>query len=70
MTSEEIGSTHSWNWTSHLALECAPHLIRLRSRYNGQWKQEQTHRGINLTYEKLISYFGYTKIFRLQFLQF
>lgn len=63
MIPDEIGSTHSWNWTSHLALECAPHSVRLRSRYNShvsQWKQEQTHAGI-----KLISYFGSRKIFKV-----
>ncbi|XP_029940828.1 leukemia inhibitory factor receptor-like [Salarias fasciatus] len=34
----------SWNWTSHLSLDCAPHSVRLRSRYDNQtspWKQEQ-----------------------------
>ncbi|TKS84082.1 Leukemia inhibitory factor receptor [Collichthys lucidus] len=45
VTPEQIGSTHSWNWTSHLALECASHSVRLRSRYKNQtspWKHEQT----------------------------
>ncbi|TDH01745.1 hypothetical protein EPR50_G00165790 [Perca flavescens] len=40
---DQIGSTHSWNWTSYLALECASHSVRLRSRYKNhtsQWKQE------------------------------
>ncbi|TMS08145.1 Leukemia inhibitory factor receptor [Larimichthys crocea] len=44
VTPEQIGSTHSWNWTSHLALECASHSVRLRSRYKNQtssWKHEQ-----------------------------
>ncbi|XP_008298399.1 leukemia inhibitory factor receptor-like [Stegastes partitus] len=44
VTHDQIGSTHSWNWTSYLALECAAHSVRLRSRYNNQtspWKQEK-----------------------------
>uniref|UniRef100_A0A3B5BHK3 Leukemia inhibitory factor receptor-like n=1 Tax=Stegastes partitus TaxID=144197 RepID=A0A3B5BHK3_9TELE len=36
VTHDQIGSTHSWNWTSYLALECAAHSVRLRSRYNNQ----------------------------------
>uniref|UniRef100_A0AAQ6IK65 Fibronectin type-III domain-containing protein n=1 Tax=Anabas testudineus TaxID=64144 RepID=A0AAQ6IK65_ANATE len=42
---DQIGSTHLWNWTSHLALECASHTVRLSSRYKNQtspWKLEQT----------------------------
>ncbi|XP_040013095.1 leukemia inhibitory factor receptor-like [Xiphias gladius] len=45
VTHEQIGSPHSWNWTSHLALECASHTVRLSSRYENRtspWKQEQT----------------------------
>nr|XP_046231697.1 leukemia inhibitory factor receptor-like isoform X2 [Scatophagus argus] len=41
----QIGLTHSWNWKSHLAMECASHLVRLRSRYNNHtslWKEVQT----------------------------
>ncbi|XP_061836587.1 leukemia inhibitory factor receptor-like isoform X4 [Nerophis lumbriciformis] len=42
---DQIGSTHYWNWTSHFALECATHTLRLSSRYknqSSQWKQERT----------------------------
>nr|XP_057912083.1 leukemia inhibitory factor receptor-like [Doryrhamphus excisus] len=42
---DQIGSTHSWNWTSHLALECTAHTLRLSSRYKNQTsgrKQEHT----------------------------
>ncbi|XP_068430321.1 leukemia inhibitory factor receptor-like [Clinocottus analis] len=42
---EQIESTHSWNWTSYLALECASHSVRLGSRYKKQtspWKQNRT----------------------------
>ncbi|XP_071322498.1 leukemia inhibitory factor receptor-like [Trachinotus anak] len=45
VTPDQIGSTHFWNWTSHLALECASHSVRLSSRYKNQTsprKQEQT----------------------------
>ncbi|XP_070781233.1 leukemia inhibitory factor receptor-like [Enoplosus armatus] len=44
VTPDQIGSTHSWNWTSYLALECASHSVRLRSLYKNHtspWKQEQ-----------------------------
>ncbi|XP_032395120.1 leukemia inhibitory factor receptor [Etheostoma spectabile] len=43
VTPDQIGSTHSWNWTSYLALECASHSVRLSSRYKNHtspWKQE------------------------------
>ncbi|KAF1377170.1 hypothetical protein PFLUV_G00197820 [Perca fluviatilis] len=43
VTPDQIGSTHSWNWKSYLALECASHSVRLRSRYKNhtsQWNQE------------------------------
>ncbi|XP_037609526.1 leukemia inhibitory factor receptor-like isoform X2 [Sebastes umbrosus] len=46
---DQIGSTHSWNWTSYLALECASHSVRLRSRHKNHkspWKQEQTLPGM------------------------
>uniref|UniRef100_A0A8D3AIV2 Fibronectin type-III domain-containing protein n=1 Tax=Scophthalmus maximus TaxID=52904 RepID=A0A8D3AIV2_SCOMX len=33
VTPDQIGSTHFWNWTSHLALECVSHSVRLSSRY-------------------------------------
>ncbi|XP_044030554.1 leukemia inhibitory factor receptor-like isoform X2 [Siniperca chuatsi] len=49
VTPDQIGSTHSWNWTSHLALECASHSVRLSSRYKNHtspWKQEQSLPGI------------------------
>ncbi|KAM9338351.1 leukemia inhibitory factor receptor-like [Symphorus nematophorus] len=42
VTPDQIGSPHSWSWTSPLVLECAS--VRLRSRYKNQtslWKQEQ-----------------------------
>ncbi|XP_057674845.1 leukemia inhibitory factor receptor-like [Corythoichthys intestinalis] len=42
---EQIRATHSWNWSSHLALECASHKLKLRSRsgnHTSQWEQEQT----------------------------
>ncbi|XP_061657607.1 leukemia inhibitory factor receptor-like isoform X3 [Syngnathoides biaculeatus] len=45
VTSTQIGSTHSWNWSSHLATECASHMLKLRSRFancTSQWKLEQT----------------------------
>ncbi|KAM9322394.1 oncostatin-M-specific receptor subunit beta-like isoform 2-T2 [Pholidichthys leucotaenia] len=40
----QIRSRHSWNWTSHLPLECAFHSVRLRSQYGNytsQWKEER-----------------------------
>ena len=43
---DQIGSIHSWNWTSHLALECASHSVRLRSRHSNRtspWKEETLH---------------------------
>ncbi|XP_078128379.1 oncostatin-M-specific receptor subunit beta-like isoform X2 [Sander vitreus] len=43
VTPDQIRSTHSWNWTSYLALECASHSVRLRSRYKNHtspWNQE------------------------------
>ncbi|XP_031143128.1 leukemia inhibitory factor receptor-like isoform X1 [Sander lucioperca] len=43
VTPDQIGSTHSWNWTSYLALECTSHSVRLRSRYKNYtspWNQE------------------------------
>ncbi|XP_026030347.1 uncharacterized protein LOC113026112 [Astatotilapia calliptera] len=39
----QIGSTHSWKWTSHLPSQCARHSVRLRSQYNNQsspWMQK------------------------------
>lgn len=42
-TPAQMGSTHSWKWTSHLPLQCASHSVRLRSRHNNQsspWMQE------------------------------
>ncbi|XP_034752110.1 leukemia inhibitory factor receptor-like isoform X2 [Etheostoma cragini] len=48
VTPDQIGSTHSWNWTSYLALECASHSVRLSSRYKNHtspWNQE-TLRGV------------------------
>ncbi|XP_045897937.1 leukemia inhibitory factor receptor-like isoform X4 [Micropterus dolomieu] len=45
VTPDQIGATHSWNWTSHLPLECASHSVRLTSRYKNHtspWKQEQS----------------------------
>uniref|UniRef100_A0A3P9AUN2 Fibronectin type-III domain-containing protein n=1 Tax=Maylandia zebra TaxID=106582 RepID=A0A3P9AUN2_9CICH len=32
----QIGSTHSWKWTSHLPSQCARHSVRLRRRYLGE----------------------------------
>ncbi|KAL7376479.1 hypothetical protein ABVT39_008881 [Epinephelus coioides] len=49
---EQIESTHSWNWTSSLALECAS--VRLRSRYKNHtspWKQERNLPEINTSKE-------------------
>ncbi|XP_070845919.1 leukemia inhibitory factor receptor-like [Chaetodon trifascialis] len=49
ITPDQIGSTHSWNWMSHLPLECAYHSVRLRSRCKNDtspWKQVQTLPGI------------------------
>ncbi|XP_070706599.1 leukemia inhibitory factor receptor-like [Pempheris klunzingeri] len=46
---DQVGSTHSWSWTSHLALKCASHSVRLSSRYKNQtstWIQERTLPGI------------------------
>ncbi|XP_061887351.1 leukemia inhibitory factor receptor-like isoform X2 [Entelurus aequoreus] len=40
---DQIGSTHYWNWTSHLALECATHTLRLSSRYKNQSSQWKHH---------------------------
>ncbi|XP_041826198.1 leukemia inhibitory factor receptor-like [Melanotaenia boesemani] len=34
VASDQIGSTHSWNWTSHLALKHTEHSVRLTPRYN------------------------------------
>ncbi|KAM9841122.1 leukemia inhibitory factor receptor-like [Aulostomus maculatus] len=45
VTPDQIGSTHSWKWTSHLALECASHSVKLRSRFQthtSPWKLQQT----------------------------
>ncbi|KAM6975894.1 leukemia inhibitory factor receptor-like [Tautogolabrus adspersus] len=42
---DQIGSTHSWNWTSYLVLECASHSLRISSRYNNHtspWTHEKT----------------------------
>uniref|UniRef100_A0A3Q2QQC9 Fibronectin type-III domain-containing protein n=1 Tax=Fundulus heteroclitus TaxID=8078 RepID=A0A3Q2QQC9_FUNHE len=33
---DDFGSTHSWNWTSYLPLECASHTFRLRSLVQNQ----------------------------------
>uniref|UniRef100_A0A3Q3IPJ3 Fibronectin type-III domain-containing protein n=1 Tax=Monopterus albus TaxID=43700 RepID=A0A3Q3IPJ3_MONAL len=30
---DQIGSTHFWNWSSHLSLECTSHSVRLRTRH-------------------------------------
>ncbi|XP_054468606.1 leukemia inhibitory factor receptor-like [Anoplopoma fimbria] len=46
---DQIESTHSWNWTSYLALDCASHSVRLSSRYKNHtspWKQERTLPGL------------------------
>ncbi|XP_019216895.1 leukemia inhibitory factor receptor [Oreochromis niloticus] len=43
VTPAQIGSTHSWKWTSHLPSQCARHSVRLRSQYNNQsspWLQK------------------------------
>ncbi|CAI5666185.1 oncostatin-M-specific receptor subunit beta [Oreochromis niloticus] len=43
VTPAQIGSTHSWKWTSHLPSQCARHSVRLRSQYNNQsspWMQK------------------------------
>ncbi|XP_077398719.1 leukemia inhibitory factor receptor-like [Vanacampus margaritifer] len=43
VTTDQIGSTHSWTWSPHLALECAPLALKLRSRAENrtsQWKWE------------------------------
>lgn len=42
---DQVGSPHSWNWTSYLALEYVTHSVRISSRYNNQmspWKLEKT----------------------------
>ncbi|XP_041667657.1 leukemia inhibitory factor receptor-like isoform X2 [Cheilinus undulatus] len=41
---DQIGSTHSWNWTSYLALECASHSVRISLQDNiaSSWMQEKT----------------------------
>ncbi|XP_033976150.1 leukemia inhibitory factor receptor-like isoform X2 [Trematomus bernacchii] len=39
VTSDQIESTHYWNWTSSLALECASHSVRLRSQ-TSPWKEQ------------------------------
>uniref|UniRef100_A0AAQ5ZM06 Fibronectin type-III domain-containing protein n=1 Tax=Amphiprion ocellaris TaxID=80972 RepID=A0AAQ5ZM06_AMPOC len=47
VTHDQTGSTHSWNWTSYLPLECATHSVWLRSRYNNQtspWVKEKNQR--------------------------
>ncbi|KAM4533181.1 leukemia inhibitory factor receptor-like [Fundulus diaphanus] len=36
---DDVGSTHSWNWTSYLPLECASHTFRLRSQVQNQMSQ-------------------------------
>ncbi|XP_030284060.1 leukemia inhibitory factor receptor-like isoform X2 [Sparus aurata] len=46
---DQIGSPHSWSWTSPFALECFRHSVGIRSRYNqqtSQWKQEDIHPGM------------------------
>ncbi|XP_030598760.1 leukemia inhibitory factor receptor-like isoform X1 [Archocentrus centrarchus] len=43
VTPAQMGSTHSWKWTSYLPLQCASHSVRLRSQYNNQsspWMQK------------------------------
>ncbi|XP_013855366.1 leukemia inhibitory factor receptor [Austrofundulus limnaeus] len=49
-TSDRVGSSHSWKWTSFLPLECASHFVRLRSRLNnrlGSWQQSSILPGRN-----------------------
>ncbi|KAM3599828.1 uncharacterized protein V6R79_012252 [Siganus canaliculatus] len=44
VTPDQIASIHSWKWSSPLMVECAPHSVKLRSRYKKQaspWKEEQ-----------------------------
>ncbi|CAJ1071068.1 leukemia inhibitory factor receptor-like [Xyrichtys novacula] len=51
---EQIGSTHSWKWTSNMPLECASHTVRISFRYNNHtslWMQEKTLSGKEVTNE-------------------
>ncbi|KAM9735379.1 leukemia inhibitory factor receptor-like isoform 1-T1 [Menidia menidia] len=53
---DQIGSTHSWNWTSHLPFECASHSVRLSSSYHNRtspWNQERTLLGSRNTTRKV-----------------
>ncbi|KAM3874201.1 leukemia inhibitory factor receptor-like [Diretmus argenteus] len=46
---EQIGSTHSWAWTSSLPLECVSHSFRLRSLYQNHtspWSKAETIPGV------------------------
>ncbi|XP_029372443.1 leukemia inhibitory factor receptor-like isoform X2 [Echeneis naucrates] len=46
---DRIGSTHFWNWTSHLPLQCSSHSVRLSSRYKtytSPLEQKQTLPGV------------------------
>ncbi|KAK2818798.1 hypothetical protein Q5P01_024359 [Channa striata] len=45
VTPDTMGSTHHWNWTSDLPLECFSYSVRLRSRYKNQksqWEIKET----------------------------
>ncbi|KAI3361999.1 hypothetical protein L3Q82_012204 [Scortum barcoo] len=46
LAADQIGSTHSWNWTSHLPLECASHSVRLTNKkyknHTSPWQQEKS----------------------------
>nr|XP_015798877.2 oncostatin-M-specific receptor subunit beta [Nothobranchius furzeri] len=45
VTLDQIGSPHSWNWTSYLPLECASHTVRLEPKPDQayvSWTEEKT----------------------------
>ncbi|XP_028273116.1 leukemia inhibitory factor receptor-like [Parambassis ranga] len=52
---DQILSTHSWNWTSYLSLECASHSVRLNSQYSNQrspyTQQQALRKQSSKTYE-------------------
>ncbi|XP_051907296.1 leukemia inhibitory factor receptor-like [Hippocampus zosterae] len=41
---DQMGSPHSWSWSPHLALECAPFTLKLRSRSHGRTSPWQLER--------------------------
>uniref|UniRef100_A0A3P9LMT7 Fibronectin type-III domain-containing protein n=1 Tax=Oryzias latipes TaxID=8090 RepID=A0A3P9LMT7_ORYLA len=60
---EQMGRNHSWTWTSHLPLECAPHSVTLTYWYNNtRSRAKQTLPGIQFSKVEL---FPKDKVFRV-----